>query len=169
LEVSLNFLSSADVMIVISVVLLIFGFAEIRQYIVETPARIAEAPPVVVILVLTADIDQAIDRTGPAEHLAARLRDAPVAAGRLRLAGVEPVHFRVCKKLAVAKRNMDPWIAIFSSGLQKKNTVAPRLRKPVSEYATCAACSDDDKVERVRVFHFVLWSSCQAATGYRIS
>ena len=52
----MNFLSSADVMIVISVVLLIFGFAEIRQYIVETPARVAEFAPVVVILALAADI-----------------------------------------------------------------------------------------------------------------
>ena len=47
-------------MIVISVVLLIFGFAEIRQYIVETPARVAGLAPVVVILELAADICQAI-------------------------------------------------------------------------------------------------------------
>ena len=43
--------------------LLIFGAPKIGQHLGKAPAGIAELPPMVVILVLAADLEQAVDRT----------------------------------------------------------------------------------------------------------
>src|SRR6516164_8385905 len=55
---------------------------EERQDVVPTPAAIAKLRPVVVILRLTADVDQAVDRRRAAEYAAARIGNgAAVSAG----------------------------------------------------------------------------------------
>src|SRR6185437_15749378 len=55
--------------------LLILCAPEVGQHVPEAPAGITELTPVVVILRLAADIEQAVDRTGTAQHFAARLYD----------------------------------------------------------------------------------------------
>ena len=61
------------------------------QHLVEAPARIAGALPVVVVLGMAADIDHGIDRGGAAQDLAARIIVAlPVEAG-IGLGLVHPV------------------------------------------------------------------------------
>ena len=54
---------SANAMERIGAALLILGAPEIGQNIVETPADIAELPPMIEVLRLAADIEQTIDRT----------------------------------------------------------------------------------------------------------
>src|SRR4029077_14017997 len=51
------------------------GFLEEGQAIIPRPTAIAELRPMVVILGLAADVDQAVDRARPAELAAARIDD----------------------------------------------------------------------------------------------
>ena len=55
-----------------------------RQNVLETPATIAELAPGIVIERLAAHENQAIDRAGAAQKLAARHRNAAVRGGFLR-------------------------------------------------------------------------------------
>src|SRR5688500_10293801 len=87
--------------ILVCAALLVLGLAEVRQYVGVTPARVTEIAPSVVILVLSAYIEAAVDRGRSAEHLAARLRDPPVAGARLGLARIQPVHRGIGEVLSV--------------------------------------------------------------------
>src|SRR5262249_55095688 len=69
----------ARAVILIGAALLILGLAEVGQHVRVAPARVAEIAPPVVILVLAAYVEQAVDRGRSAEHLPARLRNPPVA------------------------------------------------------------------------------------------
>src|SRR5581483_10244118 len=51
----------------VSAALLILGALEVGEDILERPAGIAELAPVIVVLVLAADIEKPIDRTGTAQ------------------------------------------------------------------------------------------------------
>ena len=104
--------------------LLVLGAPEVGQHILEAPAGIAELPPVVVILGLTANIEQAIDRTGAAQHFAARLDDLAVVEIGFRFGGVEPIDLGVAEQLAVTERNVNPDIAVVSAGLQQQHAMA---------------------------------------------
>src|SRR5262249_56623457 len=87
--------------------LLIFGARKMGKHLAKAPAGIAELPPMIVILVLAADIEQAVDRARSAEHFAARLDDLPVVQLGFRLGLVQPVDFGIVEQLAVAERNMN--------------------------------------------------------------
>ena len=73
---------------------------EIGQHVVEAPAVVSELPPVVVILGLAAQIEQAVDRARSAQHLAARLHALAIVELGFRLGFVEPVHSGVGEQLA---------------------------------------------------------------------
>ena len=119
--------------------LLILGAAEVRQYVVEAPAGIAELPPVIEIRRLAAQVEQAVDRARPAQHLAARLDDRPVVELRLRLRGIEPVDSAVGEQLAVAERDVDPEMAVVPARLQQQHAVAAGGGQPIGEHAAGAA------------------------------
>src|SRR5690349_20629026 len=68
---------AAGAVIIVRAALLVLGTPEIRQHVVIAPAGAAELPPIVEILPLPADINEAVYRAGAAQHLAARPRDAP--------------------------------------------------------------------------------------------
>src|SRR5690242_5866242 len=91
---------------------LVFRAPEVRQHVIERPAGIAELPPVVEVLGLTTDINHAIYRRRPAQHLAAGPEDAPIAGPRVGFGLVAPVDRQVGKSLAKAERDMDPAIAV---------------------------------------------------------
>ena len=86
---------SADTVEIIAAALLILGAPEIGQHVGKAPAGITELPPMIVILVLAADVEQAVDRTRSAQHLAARLDDLAVVQLRLRLGFVKPIDFGI--------------------------------------------------------------------------
>src|SRR5215218_218744 len=93
---------------IVGATLLIFRLAKVGQHVVKTPAGIAELPPVVEILRLPANVEQAVNRARSAQHFSARLDDLPVVELGFRLGIVEPVHFGVAEQLAVAERDVDP-------------------------------------------------------------
>ena len=62
---------------------LILGALEVGEDVVVAPPRIAELAPMVEVLLLAADVDQAVDRGRAAEHLAARPGDAAAVQARL--------------------------------------------------------------------------------------
>src|SRR3989442_676834 len=70
---------------------LVLGAPEIGQHIGRRSPLIAELAPIVEILGLAADIDHAVDRRRPAEHLAARPVDAAVGGAGIGFGLVAPV------------------------------------------------------------------------------
>src|SRR3954471_16358652 len=112
-----------------------------------TPADIAKLPPMVEILRLAANIEQPVDRTGPAHHLAARLNDRAAAKLGLRLGPIQPVHLRIDEALAVAERNMKPETGVLAAGFEQQDTMLPACGQPVRQHAAGRACADDDIVE----------------------
>ena len=125
------------------------GLAKVRQHIIESPSRIAQSRPFVEILALPAYVDQAIDRTGTAEHLAARGEHTPASQLGFRLGLIHPVHLRFGEQLAVTDRHMDPRISIGWAGLEQQNGMAPVFTEPVGKNATGRSGPNDDVV----VFH----------------
>ncbi len=85
---------TAAVVVFARTALLVFRFAEVRQHLGVTPARVAERGPSVEVFALAANVHQAVDGTRSAEHLAARAEHATVIQLRLRLGLIHPVHTR---------------------------------------------------------------------------
>src|SRR5882672_1336985 len=106
---------STDAMPGVRAAALVLRLLEVRQEIVETPAG---DRPAVEVLALTADIDQAVDRGGAAEHFAARREDAPAVQRRLGLGLVRPVEVGAREQLAVAERHVDPEIGVARPGFE---------------------------------------------------
>ena len=85
-----------------------FDLEKIRQDLGPVPAGITLLAPAVVIFLLAADHDQAVDRARSAEHLAARPIDLAAGHVRLRLGLEFPIDLGIPHRLAVADRQMDP-------------------------------------------------------------
>ena len=96
-----------------------FRPAKQRQDILPTPADIAQLPPAVIVLGLPPHVEQAVDRRRAAKHLATRPIDGAAVQPRIRFGLVAPVQRRVVHRLEVTHGNMDPWVGIPSTGLQK--------------------------------------------------
>src|SRR5262245_50815474 len=141
---------SADAMPGILAALLVLGAAEIGKHVGEAPAGVAELAPMIEILVLTADIEEAVDGTGSAQHLAARLDDPAIVELGLRLRTVQPVDLGVGEQLSVAERDVNPDVAILAAGFEEKHAMATRRGQAMREHAAGAAGADDDVVERFR-------------------
>ncbi len=122
------------------------GAAEIGQHVVPRPSGVAELAPVVIVLGLAADIEQAVDGGGAAEHAPARPEHAPPMKLRLRLGLVAPVHPLVGDGLAVAERDVDPHVAVRPAGLQQHHAGGRVLRQPCGDDAAGRAGADDDVV-----------------------
>src|SRR5436305_11863440 len=126
---------------------LILGAPEVGQDVGEAPAGIAELPPVIVILVLAANVKQAVDRARSTEHFAARLDDLPVVQLRLRLGFVEPIDLGIVEQLAVAERDVDPHVAVMAAGLEQQDAIPAGFGQAVGEHATGGAGADDNVIE----------------------
>src|SRR5499427_3704845 len=141
---------------------LVLGAAKVGQYIIEAPAGIAELAPMIEVRRLAADVEQAIDRARPAQHLPPRLDDLPVVELCLRLRAIEPIDLAVGEQLAVAERDMNPDVAIMPARLQQENAMASRGGQTIGENAARASGADDDIVEGVRV-----WLHCLASRAFQ--
>src|SRR5579883_3184249 len=137
----------------IGAALLILGSLEIGQHVLEAPAEIAELAPVIEILLLPADIDEAVDRARPDQHPAARLDDAAIVELGLGLRLVEPVELAVAEQFAIAERDMNPGIVILAARLEQQHAVLPRRAQPVGEHASRRAAANDDVIEAAEVAH----------------
>ena len=117
------------------------------QHLVEAPAGIAGALPVLVVLGMAADIDHGIDRGGAAQDLAARIVVAlPVEAG-IGLGLVHPVDAGVVEGLAIAQGHLHEEAAVAAARLQHQHAVAPVRREPLGQYAAGRTGAHDDEIE----------------------
>ena len=105
----------------------VLGLAEIRQHGIIVPALATTLPPFVVVGVVAAHIDHAVDRTGATQHLAARLIHHAIVQIGFRLAVEHPVDARIAERLGVAERDVDPGIAVLAAGFQQQHAVAVRI------------------------------------------
>ncbi len=133
----------------IGAALLILGLLEIRQHVVIAPAGIAELAPMIEILRLAADIDEAVDRARTAEDLAARPHDLPAIDAGIRLGLEAPAQLRM-HGAEIADGDMDPGIAVFRAGLEQQDAMARIGREPVGQDTARGAGADDDEIELFR-------------------
>src|SRR5262252_8118319 len=105
-------------------------FLEVGQYAVPVPTGAAALPPLVVISCIAAHIYHAVDRTGAAEHLAAGLIQPASTELCFWLALIHPVDAWIGVDLREAHRNMDPAVAVFATGFQQEDAMAPRFAEP---------------------------------------
>ena len=111
----------AGAVIIVPAALLVLGAAEIRQHVVIAPADAAELPPIVEILPLPADIDQPVDRAGPAQHFSARPRDAPAVEPRHRLGLELPGDLGMVDVAVEPGRDVDPRVRVLAAGLDDEH------------------------------------------------
>jgi hypothetical protein len=138
---------AANAVEVIGAALLILGAPKIGQHIGKAPAGIAELPPMIVVLVLAAHIEQAVDRARSAQHFAARLDDLPVVQLGFRLGLVQPVDFGIVEQLAVAERDVNPDMPVMAAGFEKQYAMAAGFGEPVGEHAAGRAGADDNEIK----------------------
>ena len=112
-----------------------FAFDEIGQHVVIGPAVTAGLCPAVEVFYLPPDIDHAVDRTGAAQHLAARQEVFLAVAIFFRLRFEAPVDVGVNDIPAIAKRDMNPEIFVFGACLQQQYAVGRVGAQPVGENA----------------------------------
>ena len=115
--------------------LVALGTFEIGQAVVVRPAFIAQRGPVVVVLTLATDVNQAIDGTAAAQRLAAWPIDLAAVHARVGLGLEAPVHLRVPHRLAVADGQVDPDRGVGGAGFQQQHA---RLRVFAQTAGQCA-------------------------------
>ena len=97
----------------------VLGLAEVGKDIVPGPAAITQLRPVVVILGLAANIDHAVDRTGPAQDPAARIGDFPPVKPGIGVRLVAPGQRGVVEQLHVTSRDVDHRMPVAAPGLDQ--------------------------------------------------
>ena len=127
--------------------LVAFGPDEVGQHVVVAPARVAERGPVVVVLALAADVDQAVDRAGAAQRLAARPVDAPAVHVRVRVGLEAPVVGGAPHRLAVADGQVDPQRVVGRPRLQQQHPRRRVFAEPPGQHAAGRAGAHDDVIE----------------------
>ena len=124
----------------------ILGLQEVRQDVVPRPADVAELTPDVVVGRLTPHVDHAVDRRAPAEHLAARVREAAPVEARLGRGLHHPVGPGVAHAVQIPHRNADPVVAVAPPRLQQEHSGARVLGQAIRKHAAGGAGTDDDVV-----------------------
>ena len=119
---------------------------EIGQHIGIAPAGRAGLLPMRIVAGMAADIDHAVDRTGPADHLAARTDKRAPAEGRFRLGKIAPVIAFHVHRIGQRRRHLDQRPGIAAAEFQHQNACGPVLAKPVGKRASGRTRSDDDIV-----------------------
>ncbi len=138
---------AAGTMEIVSAALLVFRFLEIRQNVFKTPSAVAMLAPAIIILVLPADIKQAVDRTRSAQNLAARLKDGSPVQSRFRFGLVHPVDGLILEQPAISERHMNPEVGILGTGFQQQHRILSVSAQAVGEHASGRPRPDDDVIE----------------------
>ena len=111
--------ATAMIFIILAGEFAMFGAPEIGKHVGIAPAAVATLRPAVIVGLLAADIEHRVDRRRAAKHLASRLFDPPVVAGRIGLGLEHPVHRRVDHRLDVTGRNVDQRVAVLAASFKK--------------------------------------------------
>src|SRR5450631_2647863 len=123
-----------------------FVAAEIRQQLAITPSFGAEPFPIVEVLVLTANEDQAVDRRRSAQHTTAGPDDRAATGALARLGDEEAGKTLIENRPVVSDRELEPKIAIGPTGLQQQHAARWIGRQPVCDHAAGRSRADDDVV-----------------------
>ena len=98
-----------------------FVAPEIRQQFAVAPSRRAKPLPIIEVLVLAANEDQAIDGRRTAEHAAAWPDDRAAACGFVRLGLEQARKTLVVDGPVVADRQLEPEIPVGAAGLKQQH------------------------------------------------
>src|SRR6266849_3917701 len=98
-----------------------FVAAEIRQQLAITPPFGTESFPIVEVLVLTTNEDQAVDRRRSAQHTTAGPNNRAAAGALARLSHEEAGKALIENRPVVSNRELEPKIAIGPPGLQQQH------------------------------------------------
>ena len=120
---------------------------EVRQHLLVAPALGPQGRPVVVVRMLTSDIQQSVDGTGATQHLSTRPHHAPFHGVGLRLYGKLPRKTLVQNGAKVAHRQAQPKTLRGAAGLQEQNPAGRVCAEPVGQNATGRAGTDDDVIK----------------------
>ena len=124
----------------------VLGLQEVGQHVLPGPARVALGGPMVVVLVLAADIDHRVDRTGPAQPSAARLVTQPAVQPGLRHRIEGPVDLTVRLADRETDRAMDQHALVDGAGLEQQHLRLRVFAEPCGQHAAGRAAADDDVV-----------------------
>src|SRR5437867_13382860 len=98
------------------------------------------------ILGLAADIDHAVDRRRPAQHLATRPEDAAAAGAGIGLGFIAPVDRRIGEGLAEAERDMDPAVLVLAASLEQHDPGRRVLAEPRCHRTPGRPGADHDEI-----------------------
>ena len=133
---------------------LVLVLLEVGQHLLPGPALVAHLAPAVVVALLAAHVDHAVDGGAAAQHLAARIVEAAAVEARLGGGLVAPVGARVAHQVEVADGDVDPAVVVLAAGLQQQHAGIGVGRQPVRQQAPGRARADDDVVVGV------CWHTC---------
>ena len=117
------------------------------QHVLVGPAGVALRRPSVEIAWVPADPDHGVDRTRPAEQLAARPEIDLAGKRRIGFCTVVPVDRTVVEGAAVAERHLHEQPSIGAASLDDGDGETAVRRQSVGQDAACRAGPDDDEVE----------------------
>ena len=141
-----NMQRAADAVEVIRAAGLVLRLLEVRQDRIPVPALAAALAPFIVVAVVAADIDHAVDRAGPAKRLAARQIEAAVAKLRLRFGLEFPVHRGIDIGLGVAEGDVDPGVPIGRPCFQQQHAMSAGFGEARCHHAAGRTGTGDDEV-----------------------
>ena len=98
---------------------IVLGFLEVRQDVIPAPAAVPKLRPVVIILGLSANIDQPVDGTRSAQSTSARPVNLPAVHPFLGFCVEAPIVVFVKHCFPVTDRDVDPQVVVFRSGFEK--------------------------------------------------
>ncbi len=146
--------------------LLVLGAEKIGLHVRPGPSLAAQLAPVVVVGMLAADIEQAVDRGRAAQDLAARPHMHPPAGAGIGLGGIEPIDLGILQRLGIAHRHVDHQVghelrgvlgwAVVAAGLEQDDLAAAIGAEPVGQDATRRSGAHDHIVGFEPVTHGLL-------------
>src|SRR5262249_13775166 len=113
------------------------------------------------ILLLTADVNEAIDRARPAQDFSARPGEAPARQLGLRLGLELPGDLRMVNITIETGRDVDPRIAVLAAGFEHQDAGAAVGAEAVCQDAARGTGAGDDEIELSCVLHSLSPSRCQ--------
>ena len=120
---------------------------EIRQHVCIAPSRRALRLPSFEVERIAANVDQAVDRGGAAQYLAARRVHAPAVQMGLRLRVMEPVVARHVHRNRERRGHLDEHRPIRAAVLEQQHGAAAVGAQPIGQHAAGRARADDHVIE----------------------
>jgi len=117
------------------------------------PAGLYAHRPVIEVGRLAAHVYHGVDRSGAAEHPAARPEAAHAVQARIGFRFVHPVDARIVIGAPITDRYTDPEAPVRAARLQQQHPIAAARRQPAGQYTAGRAGADDDVIEGLVLVH----------------